>query len=389
MQPYEEMQVWDGVTGSRISFDWSGEAASSKHTPTIATMTENANLVRAMLSHVGSQLGNTTIFSSTTVAAINNGVNHEDGPDLSSWPVLTLASSSSSEGSSKPSNIAARLLVGADGINSPVRSFAGISTDGWDYNRHGVVATLNLGDIPSKRVAAYQRFLPGLGGPVAFLPLPRNRATLVWSTTVENAAYLKSLPLEAFTNMVNAAFRLSMTDLNYMLNLPPSTSAESPSSGQHGEELAWRLQHTSVPSHIPPLVDSVQPKSVASFPLRFRHTSTYISPRIALVGDAAHVIHPLAGQGLNLGIGDVESLFKTLEYAIQHGMDIGDLLSLESYTAARWIANAKVGGVCDLLHKVYNVPGNGPIAWGRSFGLDIIDRSPPLKDFLMRQAAGI
>ncbi|KAI1913254.1 putative ubiquinone biosynthesis monooxygenase [Ophidiomyces ophidiicola] len=389
VQPYEEMEVWDGVTGSRISFDWSANLLPGGSSQTIATMTENANLIRGLLSRIESLGDGVSVFSSTTVAAIENGVDHSDGPDLSAWPVLSLSSSSAAAGKdSELPKIAARLLVGADGINSPVRSFADISTDGWDYNRHGVVATLELSpsDTSSlKPVTAYQRFLPGIGGPVAMLPLPGNYATLVWSTTVQNAAYLKSLPPEAFTSMVNAAFRLSMTDLNYMFTLPSSSSDPS---NQHNEELSWRLNHTPCPSSIPPMVGGVQPRTIASFPLRHRHASTYISPRIALVGDAAHVIHPLGGLGLNLGVADVASLHGSIEYAIQHGMDIGDLLSLERYAADRWYPNAKIGAGCDFLHKLYNVPGNGPVAWARGFGLDMVNRVPAVKNILMKVASG-
>lgn len=394
VQPYQEMHVWDGQTGSRISFDWSMETSPFENLRTVATMTENANLVRGLLSRIA-ELGDegVSIFSNTTVSSIQNGSDHQDGPDLSAWPVLSL-SPSPSAASSVPSTIAARLLVGADGINSPVRSFADISTDGWDYNRHGVVATLSLAEpatptFPIGTRTAYQRFLPSLGGPIALLPLPNNHASLVWSTTVENAAYLKSLPPHAFVTMVNAAFRLSMTDLQYMLRLDPSATTSSPSGAaisQHEDELQWRLQHTPLPSQIPPLVTSVQDRSVASFPLRFRHAFSYISPRVALVGDAAHVIHPLAGQGLNLGLGDVASLVSAVEYAVSHGMDIGDLLSLERYVSERWAVNAKIGGVCDLLHRLYNVPGHGPVAWARSLGLDAIDKLPFVKSFLMKQA---
>jgi ubiquinone biosynthesis monooxygenase Coq6 len=396
VQPYEDMQVWDGVTGSKISFDWSTRLSfGSDHddgvqSSMIATMTENANLVRALLSRIASlDARNVSIFANTTVAEINNGVDHQDGPDLSVWPVLSLSPSSAAGGDTAvPPKIAARLLVGADGINSPVRSFAGISTDGWDYDRHGIVASLDLSSDAagySGHATAYQRFLPGLGGPIALLPLPNNHATLVWSTTVQNAAYLKSLSPDSFIAMVNAAFRLSITDLKYMLSIPPSPEPSSPS--EHADELSWRMQHTPIPSHIPPLVTNVQPRTVASFPLRHRHASSYISPRVALAGDAAHVIHPLGGLGLNLGIGDVASLQSTIEYAVSHGMDVGDLLSLERYASDRWLRNAKVGAACDLLHKLYNVPGNGPVAWGRSLGLDVVDKLPALKGFLMRQAS--
>lgn len=396
VQPYQEMQVWDGQTGSKISFDWSTETSPFEDLRTVATMTENANLVRGLLLRIAELKGDrkeVSIFSNTTVSSIANGMDLKErgGPDLSAWPVLSLSSSSAAAG--PPSTIAARLLVGADGINSPVRSFADISTDGWDYKRHGVVATLSLADpdtpaVPPGIRTAYQRFLPALGGPIALLPLPDNHATLVWSTTMENAAYLKSLPSAAFTAMVNAAFRLSMTDLTYMLRLDPSTSS---GSSHHEDELTWRLRHTPAPpasgrNHIPPRVASVQEHSVASFPLRFRHAASYISPRVALVGDAAHVIHPLAGQGLNLGVGDVASLHHAIEYAVTHGMDVGDLLSLEPYLSRRYPMNAKIGGMCDLLHRLYNVPGNGPVAWARSLGLDALERLPALKTLVMRQA---
>lgn len=384
--------MWDGANGSRISFDWStnivpGDASSI----TIATMTENSNLVRALLSRV-EELGDDglSVFSQTTVAAIENGVDYQsDGPDLSAWPVLSLSSTGDKGAIQSPKKIAARLLVGADGINSPVRSFAGISTDGWDYNRHGVVATLEVAPQSASMspglVTAYQRFLPGIGGPIAVLPLPGNHATLVWSTTVQNAAYLKSLSPEAFTSMVNAALRLAMTDLQYMLTLPSSSNT----TDQHGEELSWRLNHTPALPFNPPMIEGVHPRTIASFPLRHRHASTYISPRIALVGDAAHVIHPLGGLGLNLGIADVASLHSSIEYAIQHGMDIGDLLSLERYAADRWIPNAKIGAGCDFLHKIYNVSGNGPISWARGVGLDLVNRFPAVKDILMKQASGV
>lgn len=386
--------MWDGETGSRLSFDWSMETSPFEDLRTVATMTENANLVRSLLSRIeASGDGNLSIFDNSTVSSIENGTSYcPDGPDLSAWPVLSISPTGASSGSQQPSRIAARLLVGADGINSPVRRFADITTDGWDYNRQGVVATLALSEpnpepFPIGTRTAYQRFLPSLGGPIALLPLPNNHATLVWSTTPENAVYLKSLAPQAFLSMVNAAFRLAMPDLKYMMRMErPSSASVADTENLHENELVWRLQHTPQHSHIPPIAIGVQEGSVASFPLRFRHASTYISPRVALVGDAAHVVHPLAGQGLNLGLGDVASLSQTIEYAVNHGMDVGDLLTLERYTAERWGVNAKIGGVCDMLHKVYNVPGQGPVTWGRSLGVEVIERLPFVKAFLMKNA---
>jgi ubiquinone biosynthesis monooxygenase Coq6 len=388
VQDYQEMQVWDGQTGSRISFDWSMDTSPFEDMRTVATMTENANLVRALLRRIAdSGDENLSLFSNSTVASIDNGSDlNSEGPDLSAWPILSIKPTGPAAESASPKRIAARLLVGADGINSPVRSFADIATHGWDYGRHGIVATLALGDLatppfpPSKRTA-YQRFLPALGGPIALLPLPNNHATLVWSTTPDHAAYLKSLPTPAFLAMVNAAFRLDMTDLSYMMTM---SSVEA----SHQEELTWRTQHTPLAPQTPPPATAVQAGTVASFPLRFRHASQYVSPRVALVGDAAHVIHPLAGQGLNLGLADVASLSRTIQYAVSHGMDVGDLLTLERYACERYLPNAKIGATCDLLHKMYTVPGEGPVAWARSLGLGVVDRLPFVKSFLMKNAEG-
>ena len=208
VQPYNEMQVWDGTNGSRIQFDWTMEARKYNTIPrTVATMVENANLTRSLLRRLEElQDGSLSILSNTRVSSIANGDDAE-GFNMSAWPVISLDTSGSP---AMPSSLAARLLIGADGAHSPARLFAGIASNGWDYGRHGVVATLDLSpdDIFSDQVAAYQRFLPSLGGPIAILPFPEGKASLVWSTTPQNAAYLKSLPTDSLITMINAAFRL-------------------------------------------------------------------------------------------------------------------------------------------------------------------------------------
>jgi ubiquinone biosynthesis monooxygenase Coq6 len=368
VQPYQEMQVWDGVTGARIEFDWPGESEVEKQGGTIAYMNENLNLTSGLLKRI-EELGGIEILDKQRVENISLGEESDD-LDLSSWPVVQMGNGR---------NLAARLLVGADGANSPVRTFSGIGSKGWDYDRHGVVATLELegsGWGGEGVKIAYQRFLPT--GPVAMLPMPGNFATLVWSTTPALANFLKSLAPRDFIAMVNAAFRLSATDLAYLHTLP---------EGQV-EEVAWRLQHTDFDiQKIPLPVIGLQEGSVASFPLKLRHADTYIGERVALVGDAAHTIHPLAGQGLNQGQGDVESLANTIEYAVAHGQDIGVQLSLEPYNAERYAANHVLLGVCDKLHKVYAVE-SGPMVPLRSIGLRAVNAIGPLKQFFMKQAAG-
>lgn len=373
VQPYQEMQVWDGVSDARISFDWDSTRGFSAREPsqptTIAYMIENVNTITTLLSRL-EELGGVDIFSATKVSSIELG-SETEGLDMTSWPIVNL---------SNGKTLAARLLVGADGANSPVRTFAGIESRGFDYNRHGVVATLQLSDPgwggPQHKIA-YQRFLPS--GPLAMLPLPGNMATLVWSTTPERAATLKLLAPNDFIALVNAGFCLSPTDLEYLHTL---------SSGQEEEEVAWREKHTPVNERqIPTRVTSVQQGSIASFPLRMRHADTYTGERVALVGDAAHTIHPLAGQGLNQGQGDAAALVRTISHAVQTGQDIGSTLALESYNSEQYAKNNAMLGVCDKLHRLYSVQ-SGPIVGLRSLGLRAVDAMGPLKGFFMGRAAG-
>lgn len=376
VQPYHSMQVWDGVSGSSVTFDPSATPSSilfpprakAQHADVVANMTENQNLTSALLSRLSS-LGDIDVFENTRVESIELGEETEK-MDLSTWPVVSLSNNR---------KFAARLLIGADGANSPVRKFIDIPSRGWDYNRHGLVATLRMegaGWGGEDHKIAYQRFLPT--GPVALLPLPGNMASLVWSTTPENAALLKSLSSEDFVAMVNAAFRLLPVDLKYLHSQP---------SGQ-ADEYSWRESNTAFnPTKIPQKVESVQEGSVASFPLRMRHADTYVGHRVALLGDAAHTIHPLAGQGLNQGLSDAQALAKHIGVALDGGKDIGSSWALEAYNAEQWSKNNAMLGTVDKLHKLYSV-GSGPIVWARSLGLDAVDKVGLLKGFFMKQAAG-
>ena len=402
VQSYHGMEVWDGVSGSKISFDPLDAKGSgfglldavaemipgnrfreSKRTyetegqePVVATMCENQNSTAALLQRLKDVQG-VDVMDETKVESIQLGPEPEgeESLDLSQWPIISLPDSH---------QLAARLVVGADGANSPVRTFADIPSHGWDYNQHGIVATLHLDQAFSKHDlrTAYQRFLPS--GPIALLPLPNNKASLVWSMTTPRATTLKSLPPPSFAALVNAAFRLHTTDLTYLINHANSINIL--------EELSWRLLNTpasstGLPSSLPS-VTGVQEDSIASFPLRMRHASTYTGHRIALIGDAAHTIHPLAGQGLNLGLADARALADCIAYGMEHGMDIGSSWCLDEYNAKRWAANNTVMGVCDKLQKVYGA-SSGPVVWGRSLGLGLVDRLGPVKGMLMGAAGGV
>ncbi|KAL9077747.1 MAG: hypothetical protein Q9161_000119 [Pseudevernia consocians] len=376
VQPYRHMRVWDGLfSNSRISFD-----ALTSESP-IASMTENQNLSRALVTRLD-DLSAITLFHKTSVADIHLGPSlplPAESPtsfDLSSYPHVTLSSNHT---------VAARLLVGADGLNSPVRTFAGIPTRGWDYDRHGVVATLKLppgtghSSQDPQGVTAYQRFLPS--GPIAFLALPGDYATLVWTTTLSQAMRLKALSPEDFVAMVNAAFKLDVVDINYMFTLD---------SGQ-ADELEWRESVQSgnradVDRGIPQRVASVQKGSIATFPLRLRHASTYTTNRVALIGDAAHTIHPLAGQGLNMGLADSRSLASAIEDAVLHGADIGNEIGcLDKYSGEMWMSNNRMLGAVDKLHWLYSAT-SGPVVGLRGLGLRTVNALGPVKGWFMRQA---
>jgi len=394
-QAYHGMDVWDGVSGSKIHFDpmdqrpgmldsiaaaipGSRLAASRQiyeqgDPTTAATMCENTNLTAGLLQGL-KDAGGVEMLDKTKVESIELGPEpvDEHSPDLSQWPIVTLPDRR---------QLAARVLVGADGANSPVREFANIPSHGWDYGQHGVVATLDLDHSfdTSQLRSAYQRFLPT--GPIALLPLPGNKASLVWSTTPGFAAKLKQLSPTDFTAMVNAAFRLLPVDIDFMIThhdtIPPSS------------ELAWRESSTNsrelgLPETFPRVI-AVQEGTVASFPLRMRHADTYTGHRVALIGDAAHTIHPLAGQGLNLGLADAESFARQIAYGMERGMDIGSCWCLDGYNSDRWGKNNAMLGVVDKLKKVYSA-GSGPVVWGRSLGFDVIDKFGGVKGFLMGAA---
>ena len=373
------MRVWDGLSSSsRISFD-------SPHPELpIAHMTENQNLTRALVQRLD-ELPPLSVFQKTAVENIYLGSPPQDSAtatpqlNLSSYPHLALSSKNT---------IVARLLVGADGTNSLVRTFAGINTRGWDYDRHGVVATLKLrpGDVYNRNIpqkpTAYQRFLPT--GPVALLALPDDYVTLVWTATPAQATRLKALSSEDFIAMVNAAFRLGVVDLDYMFGQ---------ASGQV-DELSWR--ESVSPSitaeekgEIPRRVESVQEGSIASFPLRLRQSTSYTTSRTALIGDAAHSIHPLAGQGLNMGLGDARALAAAIEEGVTYGADIGNEIScLNKYNSDTWMSNNRMLGAVDKLHWLYSMK-SGPVVGLRGLGLRAVDSLEPLKGWFMRQAGGI
>ena len=237
--------------------------------------------------------------------------------------------------------IAAPLVVACDGRRSAVASLAGIRRMRWDYGQTGLVNAISH-ELPHAGVA-HQSFFAG--GPFAVLPLPGNRSSLVWSERTREAERLMTLDDEAFTREVAARV--------------------GPRLGRI--RLAGRRW---------------------AYPLDLSLAERYAAPRLALAGDAAHGVHPIAGQGLNIGFRDVAALAEVLVGAARIGEDIGSALVLERYQRwRRFDATAMALGM-DALNRLFSNP-NPLLVLARDTGLRAVDRLGGLRRFFMREAAGI
>lgn len=235
--------------------------------------------------------------------------------------------------------VEARLLVACDGAKSKLRDIAGIKTVHWDYGQSGIVTTVEH-ERPHNGVAE-EHFLPA--GPFAVLPLPGNRSSLVWTERTEDADRL-----------------VTADDLVFE------------------EELERRFGHKL--GHIRP----VGPRK--AFPLGLTLARAFVANRFALAGDAAHGIHPISGQGLNLGFKDVAALAETIVDADRLGLDIGALNVLERYESWRRFDTFRMGVTTDVLNRLFSNDVT-PIRVIRDFGLGLVDRMPGLKSFFIRQAS--
>ena len=236
--------------------------------------------------------------------------------------------------------ITAKLLIAADGVRSKLRDQAGIKTINWSYDQMGIVTTVAHERPHEGR--AEEHFLPG--GPFATLPLTGNRSSLVWTEPTANAKRI-----------------MEMDDFSFELELET--------------RFGHRLGEISVDG----------PRK--AFPLGLTLARDFVSPRFALVGDAAHGIHPIAGQGLNLGFKDAAALAQTIVEADRLGLDIGSQTVLERYQTWRRFDTVQMGVVTDVLNRLFS-NDNTPLRMLRTIGLGIVDRLPSLKTRFIDQAAG-
>jgi 2-octaprenyl-6-methoxyphenol hydroxylase len=235
----------------------------------------------------------------------------------------------------------ARLLVAADGARSSIREHAGIAVHGWDYGQSAIVT--NVGHERDHEGRAVEHFLPA--GPFAVLPLKGRRSSIVWTETTSEADRIMALPDDAFHHELERRFKLHLGEIT---------------------TVGARRAH----------------------PLGFFVARSFIAERIALVGDAAHLIHPIAGQGLNMGLRDVAALAEVVVDAARLGLDPGEATTLERYQRWRRFDTMAMGLATDGLNRLFS--NRSPVLrLARDVGLGLVDRVPNLKRLFIREAAGL
>lgn len=322
VSPFRAMEVWDGTGKGRIFFD-SADIAE----PTLGYIVEQNVILAALNQRLA-----TFATTDRLVRFQPDAVTHFSTDDQRITVQLVTGT-----------QLTARLLVAAEGANSPIRTLAGIPCHLLDYAQQGIVA--NIYTEKSHECVARQRFLEKQGI-LAFLPLKETHQTsIVWSCPTPQAQALMNLTLSEFQQTLTEAFdsRLGKVEM-------------------HSER--------------------------AMFPLVRRHAERYVQPRLALVGDAAHTIHPLAGQGVNLGLLDVACLAEVVLTARQKQLDWGDYHCLRRYERWRRGDNVLMQNAMDGFKMLFaeTLP---PVRWLRNMGLNLTHHSTPIKNVMMQHAMGL
>lgn len=327
---YTDMQVWDADGTGSIHF-----AAADLHQPCLGYIAENG-LVAGVLAEAVRAAGYIDVLQDSLDSFAPQHA--ASGTSQAASQLVTLASGA---------QLTCRLLLGADGGSSRVRSLAGIATREWDTGHRALVATVRTAQ--PHHYTAWQRFMQS--GPLAFLPLylpgapQQHYCSIVWSCVPELADELLALDEARFARRLEAAFESRLG-----------------------------------------AIESVSTRH--AFPLWQKHAGDYVRPGLALIGDAAHTIHPLAGQGVNLGLADVKSLAGVLTRAAQRGEDFASEQVLSRYQRERKAANLGMLLVMEGFKRAF---GSDDLAlrWLRNAGLKLADDLRPFKQAVMKGAMGL
>ncbi|MEO0437099.1 MAG: UbiH/UbiF/VisC/COQ6 family ubiquinone biosynthesis hydroxylase [Pseudomonadota bacterium] len=332
--PYSHMTVWDAEGTGEIEFDAREVSASS-----LGSIVENRVIVTA-LARVLEDARSITAMENTKLAAAKE--TSEDEPKR--FCLALEDGQGGTKSDRKDSALYCDLLIVADGALSPTRKLLAFETREWSYEHHAIVTTAEF-EHPH-RFTAWQRFLQT--GPLALLPLADTRAhlcSIVWSCK------------EAAANRL-----LKMDDSHFSAELTLAS-----------ERVLGSVKHCS-----PRL----------SFPLYQRHAIDYVKPGVALVGDAAHSIHPLAGQGVNLGLADVEALAEELGVAKERNLDFGSEALLKRYQRKRKGDNLLMMAAMDGFKRLFEQEAPA-LRWMRNAGMQSVAAVPAVKRRIIRQAMGV
>lgn len=309
-QPIREIRVADG--GAFLHFDH-GEMEEGP----LGWIVENAAIRRALARSLSRS--DALVFDGVRAAAKGEGILAlDDGTSLQ-----------------------ARLVIAADGRESPLRTAAGIETLRWSYPQAAIVCAV-AHELPHRGVA-YEHFMPA--GPFAILPMTGRRSSIVWTERAERAPTYLSLDADAFAEELGRRFG------GFLGRVTPI--------GRR-----W------------------------SYPLSVVHARRYVAPRLALAGDSAHAIHPIAGQGFNIGLRDVAALAEVVADALRLGLDPGDAAALARYERWRRADNLAMLSMTDALNRLFSndIP---PVRLLRGLGLSAVGRAGPLRRLFMRHAMGL
>uniref|UniRef100_R4FK38 Ubiquinone biosynthesis monooxygenase COQ6, mitochondrial n=1 Tax=Rhodnius prolixus TaxID=13249 RepID=R4FK38_RHOPR len=349
-QEVHNMKIWGLYPESLLNID-------NKENGKVAYIVENSDIIQAVTNEIQT-VSNLRVLYKKNVSTVNL----QNSP--LSLPQIILDDGSEHQCS---------LLIGADGVNSKVRKAMDINYLTWDYNQMGVVATLEMSERESNNTA-WQRFLPE--GPIALLPLSNNFSSLVWSTTKTNARNLLNMPNENFVEAVN-------TSLSKQYNT--SDVVKAANETVHTILNTIGLPKTKKTLEQPPNIIDIVNGSRAAFPLGFGHSVQYATSNVILIGDAAHRVHPLAGQGVNLGFQDVDSLVKVLSDAVRNGREIGDIEDLTKYESFCQQNNVPVMTFIELIHRIYTSERGAIQALG-DICLQIANAYDPVKTQINKRA---
>ncbi|XP_063146149.1 ubiquinone biosynthesis monooxygenase COQ6, mitochondrial isoform X1 [Candoia aspera] len=356
IKPFRRMQVWDACSEAMIMFD-------NDNLEDMGYIVENDVIISALTKQLDAVSDRVEVLYRSRAVGYTWPLHYQTS-DSSPWVQIDLTDGR---------RLQTKLLIGADGQNSMIRKAAGIQNIQYQYDQSAVVATLHLSEATDNNVA-WQRFLPS--GPIALLPLSDTASSLVWSTSHEHAAQLQSMDEENFVDSVNYAFWSNANHSDFI-----DTAAS-----MFRSTVSLLMPSGTTARQLPPSVAKVDPKSRAVFPLGLGHATEYVQYRVALIGDAAHRVHPLAGQGVNMGFGDISCLTNYLSAAAFKGKDLGSLSHLLQYEKERQRHNLSLVATTDLLKRLYST-SMAPFVLLRTWGLQATNALPPVKEQIMAFAS--